>query len=176
MDPTPEQQPQAPIREVKIGEWFRPFENYDQIPYFINYPTQRGKSLRFKTEKTKWGITLYNYEDEFADKDFGLEGAIAIIASNADEKISSYQDIIDYQNRMETKLMLFASGLAIESEAALQTHRLEIRLPSGTILTAELNEDYTFQPWKGNKGEYDDLFIPDIANMMERVELKIDKI
>lgn len=169
-----EKEPQ--IKAVEVGEWFRPFENYDEIPYFDRKPQPMGKRVQFRAEGVNWGITLSWEQAEYESRGFGVEGSQVLIVLPAKEIVVKPEEIVNWQKQLEEKLMVLIIGIddedLVEDPEKYQT---VVRLPSGREIKSQIIEDCVTTEWKTSGKTYTDVFLPDVANIMEKVAVKIEK-
>src|SRR3989344_5943302 len=77
-----------PERRVRMGEWFKPFEQYDDLPHDTDKPGEHSKGFRFKLDGIgRLEVSAYYRKDH---GEFGgtSEKPITVILPDGDRQLS----------------------------------------------------------------------------------------
>lgn len=173
-------------KEVPVGEWVRPFANYDNIKPFIG---KNGISNHFsKTSEFhspgigRWAISMVWDKTEPEDTQRIPEIAqqqVLVIMPNGKARVVREYEISNLQEQFETRLM--DTFVTIDNGDDLD----RIDEPSGylTVLKLSSGEELisdeiilTSGDWQFNNQIFTKLYIPDSQNIAESIELKLEKI
>lgn len=101
-----EQSPRPPVREVTLGEWFRPFQNYNEIPAIHYSQNHLEKDVDILIPGPCFAVFLnWNQDFYLKEKERGdQESKVVVPLPNGEATISSAQ-LTDFQEEIETRLM-----------------------------------------------------------------------
>jgi len=175
----PDQQPTPDIKEIAIGEWFLPFENYSATPYSHSQPNYSSKIFNFEISPLGGLEAIADWSSRELEETIDRTAPVWVFGPSISEKITKGQ-IQQLEEKYETRL-LNLSILVMDEKFAGQAlpYAVECRLSDGVSLIADLNpivEDgspMTYN-WKINKS--DDVFeflSPEIGTFLERVQMRV---
>lgn len=189
MDSTIESTEPQP-RDVQVGQWVKPFEGYDDIPPFIGKDINRyvSKGVVFNSpEIGPWHITMAWDQEEMESihqNPRAQEQVLVIMPNGA--RVCRHYEILNVQKELETRLMrIFATADKYGDDPGEldqpTNHRAVIKLASGEELkTGDLwltdDPENNFQGFKFNGVIFEQVYIPDTANVAETIEAKLEKI
>ena len=121
-----EQSPKPPVREVALGEWFRPFQNYNEIPVIHHSQNRLEKEVDLLTPGPCF-VALLNWNQDYLleEKERGTqERKVIFPLPNGEATISSPQ-LAEFQEEIETRLM--------HLNFAMKLGRERIKAPSNSL-------------------------------------------
>ena len=162
-----EQQAKPAPKEVALGQWFRPFENYGKIPDKINKPgNYLAREVEIKTpEIGNWFVTLdwQNYKKfENTDPQYSINRRSIIVGLEGEEEIVTEQ-LTNAQNMTERRLMYLGFRDDKTVNTTWVTNKglsIVLKLPSGREIAY---------------GPSFDIYIPDVEIVMSAIQMKIEK-
>lgn len=174
-------------RVIELNEWFNPFNGYDGIPYDNRAPDGL-KSINFHLAHVgKFQVRLWGQNqmiDEISEQEKKAKYLIALPMS---AKIILGGGLKSELDRIKTRIMSLDVDFDEELQGKSLPFNLEAKLPSGEIVSAQLKffaEDLasllsrpseppsTFDNWSVNGERIKKVLIPDVANIMERIQLR----
>lgn len=145
-------EPKEPVKEVELGRWFKPFEEYENIPYEFHRADYRFKSKAVRVKGLdQFEVALHWDEGDFL---FDDEKTKHLLVLPQGETLISESQIKKEAEKMETKFMQLAgfrtdynsklaketsSGLTPTTEDPIGTkYSVEVQLPSGTVIESKV--------------------------------------
>lgn len=160
-----------PVREVRVGEWFNPFVNYDEL-------TDHGDALVAPVTIKPLGkfhvVTERMPEEYFS--------AIQVLTLPFDEKYyneKSFKPTEELEREIESRL----HDIAVDCDDEKYTgknlpYQVEIQLPSGKVFRAAFQTDTEIDTpvawnWHDNKGVRMHILVPKVGNILEKIQMRI---
>lgn len=177
-------------RVIEVNEWFTPFTDYDALPYdtlpgekpYRGFPdTQRSKKLYFQLANVGRFKVILHYYQGLVDEAEDFETYLLVLPMS--EKIINGLELKKEQKMMETRPMyLELEFLDKALHGQTLPYNLEAELPSGQIISAELKpiegadeleiRPQTTKHWVINNQGFDDPQIPEVSNIIGRIQLR----
>lgn len=167
-----------PFKEVALGEWFQPFQNYYEIPYDVERQAYRLKTLHLLVlELGRFSIGFdWDRESKWVA---GTKGITVLPFGEEKVDLENFEKI-----EMKLESRLFAMMVFCDEEKSVGRnfpYKVEMILPSGQKLVSffgekgkvEESDEPVAQDWSTN-GEQDlVLLIPEVEQVLEKIQMRI---
>jgi len=175
----PDQQPTPDIKEIAIGEWFLPFENYSTTPYSHFQPNYSSKFFNFEISPLGSLEATADWSNQELEGTIDGNAPVWVFGPLITEKITREQ-IRQLEEKYETRLLNLSISVMDEKFAGQALpFAVECRLPDGVSLIADLNpivEDGSPMTFNWKIDESDDVFeflSPEIGTFLESVQMRV---
>ena len=175
--PDEAQEFEQPEKSVEIGEWFKPFERYEDQPYDYLREDYRAKGVDFVVDQIgKFNAGLSSVEDaEYNDGD----GIVILPFKDDHINISNHREASEkYESRLMSISVISSEKKHLDQDLP---YAVEIRTPTNNIYQSpfETNDMPGWQPpftfdWYDQQGnEITVLLVPEVENVLSRIEIRV---
>lgn len=169
-----EKEPKEKI--VELGEWFNPFQNYADKPYFCKDEDHNLSSKVFScVVQTVDRFTFGLHWSRGLDLQ-KIKGA-GVVISHLGEEIVQKGDVRKYEEKIESKLLTIAVVFPKYKHPDV-IYQVELRYQNGKHYFCPITEERGNQAgpfnWseEGN-GENICILIPEVENILEKIQMRI---
>lgn len=168
--------------EVPVGQWIRPFVNYDQIPPRVSIQEYGGdvnqhfsKFAYFQTPGVgSWHVGLIwdSSKMENLEKNPKAGKDLVAVVIPPEVKVVKENEAPGIQKLIEARLLdLFVAS----SETPETDYEAYLRLPTGQTLRLEDIGSESIDRWSFDDEMLYQVLVPDAGNILEQLEVKIEK-
>lgn len=168
----PEQESNLPVKEVSIGEWFKPFDRYADIPYSVIRETFRSKEVRFKIGQLgEFTASLFWQKDDYSNIP-----CLIIIPTNEirveEGSMRTWEG--QYEARLMTMSVTSQNKRLVDKSIP---YKVEVILPSENHLEGNFENDHGEAPhcyyFSPSGDEKQDMLLAEIEEVIEKVQIRV---